>query len=333
MPTTNEITQEIESEFIRQVDTWFSLGMNVWDSDLDRQIHKWFAEVEDVKPKYPYFSPSSLNSCPRELYLKAKNAKKDNFPRPPYQGRWQRLGGLGGDMLQREILMMEKHYETVTGGEKSKFRFARTEDGLPMFEEFVKMNMPIQIDGEFFYLFGLPDGVMEYTRDNGEVIRVGLEIKSKQTTSARTSAFSMREAEEDHVVQSIAYSTMYDCDYYLIVYVNYSKKSWVLTDEEYEKTPDLRAFCLEISDQDRFETLLFGAEVRKAVNEDKPPKLDITKWGFNNYKTACANHLTNEEVEEVAQFVDEYQSAQVPAFLKRQVVESFEQLKELRQWG
>lgn len=329
MPKQDALTKEIELEFLRQVDEWFSKGMDVWDNELDRQIAKWYSEAKDTFPKRPYFSPSSLNSCQRELYLKAKNAKRDKFPRQPHQGRWQRLGGLGGDMLQRELLMMERHYEEVVG-EPCKFKFVRNDDGTPMFEEFAATNLPISIDDQFFYLFGMPDGVMEYTDDDGNVTRVGLEIKSKQTTNARTSAFSMREVEADHMTQTIAYSAMYDCDYYLVVYLNYSKKSWNMSDEDYEKTPDLRVFCNLITEQDIFEKLLYAAEVQNHVKAGKPPKLDITKWTFNNYKTACARHLTTEEVIELEEEVDRLMGTPLKAWERLQLQEALEQVKELR---
>ena len=61
------------------------------------------------------------------------------------------------------------------------------------------------------------DGILEYVTQDGELIRVGLEVKSKQTTSARTSLHSMREPEEKHVKQCVAYSKMYEVDHYVIL--------------------------------------------------------------------------------------------------------------------
>lgn len=330
MPKITELTKKIEGDFLYQVDQWFSKGMGIWDDELDKQIHKWYANVGKVWGKKPYFSPSSLNSCPRELYLKSKGAKRDELAIQPHQGRWQRLGGLGGDMLQREILMMERHYEDVIG-EDLKFKFYRDNEGRPLFEEFAAVNKQVEIDGEEFYLFGMPDGIMEYTDDDGKKYRVGLEIKSKQTTNARTSAYSMREAEESHVIQTVAYSEMYSCDIFLIVYINYSKKSWVMSDEEYEKTPDLRAFCMEISDKDRFEAFMFASDIRKSVKGNGDvPKLNLDKWTFNNYKKACANDLSKEELQELHQEVQRVQSLNLPLWQKNKYKESFNQILELR---
>lgn len=332
MVKRNKFTTQVENDFVRQVDNWFSKGMGVFDNDLDRKIHKWYSEVKDEFPKRPYYSPSSLNSCPRELYLKAKGSKRDSFPLQPHQGRWQKLGGMGGDMLQREMLMMERHYNKVTG-DNLRFNFERTASGKPMFEEFAKKSHPVQVDGEFFYLFGAPDGIMEYTDADGNKTRVGLEIKSKQTTNARTSEYSMREAEESHLVQSIAYAEMYDCDYYMVVYVNYSKKSWVLSDEEYEKTPDIRAFCYEISKQDKFETFLYPAELQKAITNNEPPKLDIEKWTFNNYKLATAKSLTEEEIAEIQEDVDRVVASPIPQWKKYSLGRVISDIEQLREYG
>ncbi|MCZ0847993.1 hypothetical protein O0536_25530, partial [Brevibacillus laterosporus] len=59
----------------------------------------------------PYFSPSSADTEKRELYEKFRGAKKDIHPHPPYQGRWTRIGTAIGDVIQRDLLFIEKHYE------------------------------------------------------------------------------------------------------------------------------------------------------------------------------------------------------------------------------
>lgn len=302
----------------------------VWDNELDAQIHRWYSNPPRVFPKRPYFSPSSTNSCPRELYVKAKGAKRDNFRRQPHQARWQRQGTSIGDYIQRDILFIEKHFEKLTGN-KPRFVFERTDDGRPMFEDFAKTNALVEHAGERFYLYGAPDGIMRYITDDGEVIRVGLEIKSKQTTPARTSLHSMRGPEESHVKQAVAYSHMYDVDYYVILYVNAAKQSWVLTDEQYEKTPDIRAFCIEITDEDRTELFDRLAEVQRAIRTDTPPKLDLDKFTFNNYKTACAESLTVEEFDELKEQVRRILKSGLPDWRKQQYFDAFEFIKSVRE--
>lgn len=319
----------MEGDFIAMLDEWHSLP-EVWDNELDAEIHRWYSNPPTVYPKWPYFSPSSANSCPRELYVKAKGAERDRFRRPPHQRRWNAIGTAIGSMIQRDILFIEKHFESQTGN-KPPFRFLRNEDGTPMFEEFAKTNKLVEHNGETFYLHGAPDGIMEYTSDEGEKIKVGLEIKSKQTTPARTSLHSMRTPEEGHVKQAIAYSYMFDVDYYIILYVNAAKQSWEITAEQYEKTPDIRAFCIEITDEDRMKLLDVLSEIHRSIREDKPMSIDLDKWTFNNYKVACAKSLSEEEFNDLKDFVRKVLKSGLPGWKKQSYYDAFEFIKNVRE--
>lgn len=326
-----QLASQIEGDFIAFIDEFHS-HPEVWDDGIKNRLMQQYIDVKPVFPKKPYFSPSSTNSCPRELYLKGRGAKRENSKRQPHQARWQRMGTVGGDILQEDILKAEKHFEKLTGN-PAPFWFEKNDDGTPMFEEFAKTNKKITHNGEMFYLFGSPDGIMTYVNDNGEKIRVGLEVKSKQTTAARTSAYSMRAPELSHVKQSVAYSAMFDCDFYMVVYVNMSKKSWSMTDEEYAKTPDLRAFCMHFTDEDRAKLFDELADNVKAQREGNPPKLDIEKFTFNNFKSACANDLSQEEVGELAQYVQRVAHSSMPDWKKRAIEKDFETIVELRKKG
>ncbi|MED3649983.1 hypothetical protein [Heyndrickxia sporothermodurans] len=314
----------IAAEFTEQLDRWYSLP-ETYDNELDRQIHEWYANAPTVWPQRPYFSPSSSKSCPRELYMKAKRAKKDIQPKQPHQGRWQEIGTAIGDMIQRTVLAMERNLPNCP------FRFERNADGTPMFEDFAKRSVKVEHGGQTFHLYGTTDGIMEYITDDGEVLRVGLEIKSKQSTPAKTSVHSMREAEEGHRKQCVAYSVMYDVDYFIILYVNAAKKSWVLTDEEYEATPDIRAFGYEITDGDRNELLDYFAEITRAVNEDTPPSLDLSRWTFNSFKTACAKSLTDEEFTILKAQVKRALKSSLPEWKKQSYYDAIEFIREVRE--
>lgn len=324
----SELTAKMSADFVALLDDYYSLP-EAWNNELDRQLHEWYADVKPVYPKRPYFSPSSVNSCPRELYAKGTGAKRDNFRRQPHQARWQRQGTVTGDYIQRDILNIEQKYEEMTGN-VPPFRFLTTKDGKPAFEDFAKHNRKAMIDGVEFYLYGAPDGIMEYTTDNGDKIRVGLEIKTKQTTPARTSQYSMRQAEESHVKQCVAYSYMYVVDYYVILYVNTAKQRWHLSDEDYAKTPDIRAFAYHITDVDRYYLLAQLADVQKAIIKRKPPALDIDKWTFNNYKTAVAKSLTDEEVQDLEKLRKATISSGLPAWRKEQRVQAIDEALKLR---
>ena len=324
----HDLTPQIEGDLIAMLNEWHSLP-EVWDNELDAQIHRWYSNPPKVFPKRPYFSPSSVTACPRELYLKDKRAKRDEVKRQPHQGRWTRIGTAIGDVIQRDLLFIEKHYERQTG-KPPKFRLLRTKNGEPAFEDFVKINRTIEHNGETFNLYGTCDGILEYETDSGDKIRVGLEIKSKQTTPARTSLYSMKEAEESHVAQTVAYSIMYGVDYYVVLYVNAAKQSWNLTDEQATKTPDIRAFCRKIDDKERTELLdTLAEQTRRQRTGDKPP-LDLSKWTFNNYKEACANDLTDDEYDEIKTTVKRVEASRLKDWQKRQYTEALAFIMEVR---
>jgi len=328
-----DLSTQIEGDLIALLDDWFSLP-ETWDNELDAQIAKWYSNPPKVFPKRPYFSPSSLGDCPRELYIKAKhgNKAKDKFRQPPHQGRWKALGTLGGDLIQREMLAIERNYEKQTGN-MPRFRFLRNDDGTPMFEDFAKTNKLVEHGGEKFYLYGAPDGIMQYVTDNGEPIRVGIEIKSKQGTPARTSLYSMKGPDEAHARQVVAYSEMYDCEYYVILYVNYAKQGWNMTEEQYAKTPDIRAFCQRVTAEDKARVFDKAALVTKAVREDKPPKMDIDGFTFNNFKEATALSLTDEEYDEIKAINQRYQHSNVPSRRKKQYADMIEFIENVRKGG
>jgi CRISPR/Cas system-associated exonuclease Cas4 (RecB family) len=259
------------------------------------------------------------------LYVKAKRAKKDSFPKPPYQGRWQEIGTAIGDVIQRTVLAMERKLPGC------RFRFERNEDGTPVFEDFAKKNHEINHNGQRFYLYGTCDGIMQYINEDGEVIRVGLEVKSKQSTPAKTSLYSFKEAEEGHRKQCVAYSIMYNVDYYIILYVNTAKKAWVMSEEDYEATPDIRAFGFEITNEDRKELLDNFAEITRCINNDTPPALDLSRWTFNGFKTACAQSLSDEEFAILKAQVKRMQRSGLPQWKKDQFVDAFMFIEEARE--
>ncbi|MFF2886684.1 hypothetical protein [Paenibacillus sp. NPDC057967] len=278
----------------------------------------------------PYFSPSSANADPRSLYEKLRGAKKDKTDTPPHQGRWTTIGTAIGDAMQRSLLFAEKH---MSGG---RFRFERNALGEPMYEDFAKVNRMLTHNGKTFSLFGTGDGIMTYVSKDGEQLRVGLEIKSKQTTSAQTSEFSQRNGpKEDHVAQTVCYSLMYSedgrpLDYYVILYVNASKKAWEMTPEDYAKNPDIAVHCVKITDAmrnavlDRFAAIVTAAELSEA------PALDVGKWTFNNFKTACATGLSDEEVTQIERQVAAVQRSGLKDFVKRQYSDALADIKALR---
>jgi CRISPR/Cas system-associated exonuclease Cas4 (RecB family) len=323
--------QRIADDFANFLDTFHSYR-EPYDDHLDAWLHELYAFAKRNQPRLDYrgvyFSPSSANSCKRELYVKALKMPRDQEDVKPWQRRWTAQGTAIGDWLQREILLAERHYERFTG-EPPKFRMARTATGAPFFEDFVKTQRFFEYDGAKFSILGTCDGVLEYTSDDGEVIRVGLEIKSKQTSYSETS--KLQKPKEDHVKQVTCYSLMYDVDYYLIVYINTSKKAWNMTDDEFAKSPDFKVFGIEITDEMKHEVLQTFAEVTNAVENNEPPALDLDKWTFNNFKTSCALSLTEAEFTELEAKVKRVLKSRLPDWKKQQYYDALEFIKKVRE--
>jgi CRISPR/Cas system-associated exonuclease Cas4 (RecB family) len=301
---------QLVNDFISMLDTWFSLPIKT-DSNLEAYYFQAKAEIAlsptDTDFKKKYFTPSSANSCPRELYCKLKGMKRDTTENLPYRGRWQRMGTLFGEMVQKELLYIHKHYKQATGENPPfvphyvELQLGEEVKKYPAWEDFVKRSKTIVWNGVEVNLMGMPDGILKY-KDGSTV---GLEIKSKQTSYSRTSHYSMKSPSESHVLQLVGYSLLYGIDEFIILYGNLSKKDWLMSHEEYDKYPDIRAFYVRVTEEDREQLLDRFSAIVKAVKEGNPPKLDIDKWVFNNYKHACIISLTDDEVEEIRDMYEE----------------------------
>src|SRR5690625_2788863 len=115
-------------EFLRMLDEYHGRPEK-FDDKLMAEYHRMMAEGYEDKsfPNFgglPYFSPSSANSCPRELYVKVRKDKLDQWRVQPHEGRSVRHGTAIGDGLQLELLFIEKHYEDMVG-ETPPFTFKR----------------------------------------------------------------------------------------------------------------------------------------------------------------------------------------------------------------
>jgi hypothetical protein len=294
-------------DFHAMMDKWHAVP-EIYDNELDAQYHEMQARKlrdKPLWPRRPYFSPSSATACKRELYVKTLGAKKDGDARPPHQGRWTRMGTAWGDVIQRDLLFIEKHWPRIFG-EPAPFVPLRNEAGEPMWEDFAKRNVPVRHRGHTFYLYGKPDGLLRHTPTDAIV---GIELKSKQTTPSRTSEYSMRSADDKHASQVAGYAIMYEQDVWCVPYGNLAKQKWEMTDEEYAKYPDLRVFQLEITQDDKLRFCDYLADVLDAVAAKTPPPLDITKWTFNSFKNACAASLTDEEMDEIRAQVERVKAA------------------------
>jgi len=296
---------ELTRDFLYMLDTWHSVP-EPYDAKLEAYILRCKSDillspVGQKEDDGQYFTPSSANSCPRELYHRLRGDRRDDFPIPPHQGRWQRMGTAYGDTVQRDLLYIHKHYARKTGKKPSFIPLYRELElngevkKVPFWEEFAQKTMTVKHNGFDINIQGKPDGILKYK--DGTV--VGLEVKSKQTSYNRTSEYSMREPEESHKRQVVAYSILYGVEEFIILYGNLAKKAWNMSEEEYSRYPDLRAFYVRVTEEDKKKMLDYFASIIKAVKDNKPPKIDPDKWTFNNYKTACIMSMSKEEIEKI----------------------------------
>ena len=334
---------EIAKEFYEYLNEFHSYDQP-YNDEMDAELNDHFSRIlrEQSKRDYfsfstnpqgvqrPFFSPSSAGKPERELYEKVRKSPKDPRKPEPQQRRWTALGSMIGDLIQREIMLAERHYLKFTG-KKPRFWFAKNEDGAPLYEHFTKVMHEVDHDGEHFAIYGLGDGILEYVTEDGEVLHIGLEIKSKQQSYSATSLKTMKEPKEDHVLQSVCYSEMYGLDYFLIVYVNASKKAWNMTPEELEANPDIRVFGVEITEEDRNAVKSKFAAVTRAARLGEAPPLDLLEWRFFEYKQSVAKSLTDEEFEEVKSFANRVVRSKLPDWKKRGAIEAYEYIKSVRE--
>ncbi|PEA52596.1 hypothetical protein CON64_22665 [Bacillus pseudomycoides] len=335
---TDELKQaeadEIAQEFLNDWKIFHSFRLPR-DNELNILLHQSYADVfrRDKAPEFnglPYFSPSSAGSCSRELHEKVKGSPKDRETTVSHhQTMWQNIGTAIGDTVQYQILLMERHFTKVTGQEL-RFKFQKNALQEPLFEEFSRTLKRIHHNGEDFYLYGVTDGIMLYKNSQEEVLRVGLEVKSKQTTYASTGYRNMKSANPKHVQQCVTYSMMYGVDYWVIVYVNGSKKAWEMSEEELEKYPYIRAFGIYVTDSMKKAVLDKFASVLKGVRENNPPLPSLVDWTFNNFKESIAKSLTEEEFLMVIEQAEQIEFSNLPAFKKKAAQQAIEFIAQRR---
>ena len=312
---------KLAKQFVEMINA-YNEHREPWDNALKLEILKQQYEIAQnprkVNYRGAYFSPSSAGSCPRELYLKLRRAKKDNELKPNHQTQWQKLGTAIGDIVQRDLLFIEKHYAKLTG-EQPAFVPARTPEGYPFWEEFAQAEVAIEHNGEKFKLIGQPDGKLVHT-ETGEF--VGLEVKSKQT---KNGVSKVRKPDPKHVKQCVIYSIMFGVDKYIITYVSAVKDNWG------ESKPVVKAFEVDITEADRTELLDYFADLVRRARESNPPAPDLNGFTFNNFKRSMALDLTDAEVDEIKASVRQVMQGGQPSFIKEGYFEAYQFIKETRE--
>lgn len=273
--------------------------------------------------KRPFFSPSNAGISDREMYERARGSKRDPAKFSVNQRYWVGLGSPIGDYFVREILLAERHYRKLTG-KTPPFRIKRKDNGDPMYEHFVKKMHEMEHGGEKFAYFGLPDSILEYIdEDTGEVLDVGLELKSEQANWSRFK--SLDEPKRGHLEQTTMYSEMYGFDYVIVAYILSYGRGW------FEDFNRLKTFGKHVSDSDREALADRCANATRRAREGDAPKFNIDDWKFNDYKTVIAKGLTEEEVAELEQVVNRAKTSSLPQWKITSYVEAMDEIKTYRE--
>src|SRR5690606_33437844 len=89
-------------------------------------------------------------------------------------------------------------------------------------------------------------------------------------------------------------------------------------------------YCARVTHEHKRMVFKKAVEVTRAVRENKPPKLDLDAWTFNNYKRACALDLSEEELNELRREVYMARHSSLPEWKVGQYVAALKQIKEFR---
>ncbi|WP_426043228.1 hypothetical protein [Bacillus pumilus] len=297
-----------------------------YDDLMDAELHEQYARVLREQSKYgyfnwktapdgtprPVFSPSSASKTERELYEKARKSARDPQTPTPNQRDWTGLGSQVGDYIQREVLLIERHF-----GEDSREISlnldlnGRNETSLRLNVSKKKMH-EVSYGEEKFAIHGLPDGILIYTADDGQEYRVGLEVKSFQKSYVDFK--KVVEPKKEHVEQSICYSEMYGLDYYIVIYhLTYGVK-W---DKEINRN---KVFGIEIRDEDRARVFEKLRRVTRAVRLSEAPSIDLFEWAFYEYKRSTAKNLTDGELADLYDLKSRMMRTRLPDWKKRRLV-------------
>jgi len=327
--------ERIAQEFNNFMTEWHSYNQP-YDDEMDADIHERYARVLNEQnqwgyfdfqrnpdgKKRPFFSPSNAGISDRELYERARGSKRDPVEFTTNQRWWIGLGTVIGDYIQREILLAERHFRKLTG-KTPPFIMKRKDNGDPMYEHFVKKMHEVEHDGEAFAYFGLPDGILEYTdEETGEIIDVGLEVKSEQSNWSRFR--QLNAPKHGHLAQTTMYSDMYGFDYVIIAYVLSYGRGWF---EEFNR---LKTFGKYVSEDERLALRQRCADATRNAREGNAPAFDLIDWKFTDYKTAIATGLTDEEFEELRNLAIRAKKSNIQTWKKQAYATAIEEIEEIR---
>lgn len=286
---------ELAQAMIDHLQRYHSMS-EIRDYDVQEQILE--DELENIRnPRklpfekgLPTYSPSSASKMDLELWYKAKKYKRDESEFLPYQRRWVRNGSAVHSAVQKDLLMAEVHLKNPA------FKVARMPNGSAMWEDNLKNVKQFDHDGQRFQIFGMMDGILEY-KDGS---KIGFEFKTKSTTIATVGEFLMKDAQEGHKIQAIAYSLLFGVDEFIFLYESVAKDGWM---KGKDAKMDMRAFYFRPTQEQKDELLSKFARVTKHVVEDVKPEFekDAGMFFFCAYKEQMAKDADPKFIEFMAE--------------------------------
>jgi len=262
-------------------------GIHRNDLPLDFEIEKMILQDGlnaltislDLEKDMVTFRPSSAGKCERELYYRAINTVRDEVTMFPYQRRWTRNASAVHSAVQRDLLYGEKYLSNPL------FTVQRTETGRPAWEYNLRQVKKFEESGVKFQLYGMMDGVLVYTPDGSQI---GFEFKTKSTTIGAIGSYKMKDIQESHKEQCIAYSLLFGLDEFIILYESLAKDNWTKREDA---RPDLRAFYYKVTEKDREKMLNKFIRVAEYFYAGELPTHDMNKCIFCPYKGRCSDDI------------------------------------------
>lgn len=245
---------------------------------LQEQIHAIkVMKTPKTYPKHlPRFSPSSSDKCERELFLKSTKAKKDESTGHAFQRRWTRNSTAVHGAIQKTLLEAEYVLDTP------EFKVMRLDNGLPAWEKNIEgwKVFTVNHQGQTvqFVVFGMCDGILQY-KDGS---KIGFEYKTKSNSVAQIK--QIKEIQQSHRLQTIAYSLLFGVDEWLVTYESVAKDKW---STGAGARPDFKVFYNYVTDKDRNDLLQKWAKVALNLEDGEISKPDFKKCLFCPYKTRC----------------------------------------------
>jgi len=319
----------IVREFLEQLDAYYaSPNSSFYDNAIARRFYEQKLRYLKFTP-YPNdglvtFGASGTNKCDREVVFKYGDVKPEKSDDIPFRGRQRRQGTANIELLQLDLVHMEKRLGDV------KFRvckmpwdvedFAKPDDAEWAFEDAAQQRKvfeyPHPETGELvkFAITAKPDGILCYYDEHAPVPLL-FEYKTKATgLLAMNGKLDRNGAQADHLRQVTAESLVFGIREGIILYESTEKPAW-FSDEDNsnvpktrktwrdgQPVPDLRAFYFYVTDEMQNALLADLARQAALVYSGKVPRMTVemtSKCGFCAFTAHCKSLLTDDEKAEL----------------------------------